>query len=1182
VLGSGQSTVNPYVKHSVTDRRDLNNAAINTTTTDAAIDDYGNPTSQTQQVTGGGKTFSTTTTTAYKAYAAATWLNSLPSSSVVTKVRDSVSVTRTSSADYDGNGLPATQTTEPGNTALQVITTIDRSGNPYGLAKKNTQTWRDPATATDVSRAPQEVIAFDAKGRFPTQVKNALGHTESYQYDPRFGAKTQLVNANLVTTNWTIDGFGRATSEFPPDGTEHRQFLKQCTANCPAWATHVHVSELFGTDGNQYAAPTLVYLDDGDRSLRTETTGLNGKQIYIDQRYDALGRPIEVDQPRFSDAAAVLASSTTYDALNRVATVTTFDDANVARTTTTGYNGLSTTVTNPKNQQIVNVNDALGQLAQATDAQAGVTTYLREPFGNLRQVTDPLGNVVTISYDTLGRRTDLRDPDLGWVHYDTDPVGRGWRQQSPKQRSAGQYTTTAFDLLDRMTARVETDLNSVWVYDTATKGTGQLAEAYTNLPAAPTVKDYRRVHTYDSLGRLSTTTTTLDTSYVSTTSYDAVGRVSQTSHQRSGSALKAYDYSYSSLGPLLSISRAGTPLWQAGEADAAQRTTYALFGNGLAERQTFNPYSGRLTAALVDAAGTARLAEGYTYDELGNVTQRAQTWDGAGFTENFTYDSMNRLASAQVGTAAKAYQYNAIGNMTSKTGVGTGAYVYPASGAGSAQPHAVQSIPGLGNYGYDINGNLISAPNGATLTWKSFDMPDTLSRGGMSDQFVYGPEHQRARQNRSDGTALYYAGAMEVEVKAGVTTLKTYWPTGLGVEIDKTNVATELLWTHTDRLGSVIGLTNSAGTFKEKLGYDAWGKRRTTDASATPDTLDGQADNKGFTGHEMLDNIDMVHMNGRIYEPNIARFVSADPIIQDPEHSQSYNRYAYVWNNPTNLTDPTGFMTDDKRVGSGLSNEVESAALQITKHRDWDSIAIGATTTTATLTVQMSDGSQQVAKMSFNSNSLGFVSQVPGGVEAAAGAGAGVAAAAAKGALAKGESTSSGSNGVLIAGPGGPEYLSSSCADNECFGARGQGGGVPSPGAVQAQASNNLAVALDKSAAHVADVVGYIFKSDSVKLARNMVQDTDLQRDPGQHAHHIVAANDLRAAPGRLILNSVKMDVNSAFNGIFLDSSQHARIHTNVYYNAVNAALVGAKTYDDVAFRLTVMRAAIQAGTFPR
>lgn len=51
-----------------------------------------------------------------------------------------------------------------------------------------------------------------------------------------------------------------------------------------------------------------------------------------------------------------------------------------------------------------------------------------------------------------------------------------------------------------------------------------------------------------------------------------------------------------------------------------------------------------------------------------------------------------------------------------------------------------------------------------------------------------------------------------------------------------------------------------------------------------------------------------VHMNGRIYDPLIARFMSADPFIQDPLHSQSYNRYSYVWNNPTNLTDPTGFL----------------------------------------------------------------------------------------------------------------------------------------------------------------------------------------------------------------------------------------------------------------------------------
>ena len=58
----------------------------------------------------------------------------------------------------------------------------------------------------------------------------------------------------------------------------------------------------------------------------------------------------------------------------------------------------------------------------------------------------------------------------------------------------------------------------------------------------------------------------------------------------------------------------------------------------------------------------------------------------------------------------------------------------------------------------------------------------------------------------------------------------------------------------------------------------------------------------------MLDKLDIVHMNGRVYDPMIARFFSADPIIQAPEFSQSCNRYTYVWNNRTNLTDPTGLL----------------------------------------------------------------------------------------------------------------------------------------------------------------------------------------------------------------------------------------------------------------------------------
>lgn len=72
----------------------------------------------------------------------------------------------------------------------------------------------------------------------------------------------------------------------------------------------------------------------------------------------------------------------------------------------------------------------------------------------------------------------------------------------------------------------------------------------------------------------------------------------------------------------------------------------------------------------------------------------------------------------------------------------------------------------------------------------------------------------------------------------------------------------------------------------------------------------------GFTSQEQLDNLELVHLNGRVYDPVIGRFMSADPLIQDPYRSQSHNRYSYVWNNPLNATDPTGFQCTGSRIGS--------------------------------------------------------------------------------------------------------------------------------------------------------------------------------------------------------------------------------------------------------------------------
>lgn len=218
--------------------------------------------------------------------------------------------------------------------------------------------------------------------------------------------------------------------------------------------------------------------------------------------------------------------------------------------------------------------------------------------------------------------------------------------------------------------------------------------------------------------------------------------------------------------------------------DAAGRIRTWSVGNGLAAAQNFNDYTGRLADGTVSSGANVLLQEGYQYDGLGNVLQRFQQWGGVSFTENFDYDQLNRLSHATiVGYPQQAFTYDDIGNVLTKTGVGSGSYAYPASGASSTRPHAVASIPGFGSFVYDNDGNLLSGA-GRSVTWNSFDMPVTITKGGASSTFYYGPDHQRVKQVRSDGVTVWYAGPMEVEASAGAATVKTYLPNAIDVEID--------------------------------------------------------------------------------------------------------------------------------------------------------------------------------------------------------------------------------------------------------------------------------------------------------------------------------------------------------------------------------------------------------------
>src|SRR5262249_44759486 len=118
------------------------------------------------------------------------------------------------------------------------------------------------------------------------------------------------------------------------------------------------------------------------------------------------------------------------------------------------------------------------------------------------------------------------------------------------------------------------------------------------------------------------------------------------------------------------------------------------------------------------------------------------------------------------------------------------------------------------------------------------------------------------------------------------------------------------LYVHVDHLGSVESLTNENGTAVEKRSYDAFGQRRNPTWGLPLPASFGSLITEGFTGQESDDDLGLVNMKGRIYDPKVGRFLTTDPVVSDPLSGQAWNAYAYVLNNPLSLVDPSGFEPD--------------------------------------------------------------------------------------------------------------------------------------------------------------------------------------------------------------------------------------------------------------------------------
>ena len=194
--------------------------------------------------------------------------------------------------------------------------------------------------------------------------------------------------------------------------------------------------------------------------------------------------------------------------------------------------------------------------------------------------------------------------------------------------------------------------------------------------------------------------------------------------------------------------------------------------------------------------------------------------------------------------------------------------------------------------------------NDQTVTYTGFDKAAKVKQGNDSLSYAYGYDRQRILMEEHVGTnarTKHYVGACEfvTETEGGTTT--SCWrtfvtgPYGMFAVVETRSGTDETHYVLKDNLGSWTAITDGDGSVKQEQSYDAWGNLRDPDtwANYLPGANFKQPMfDRGYTGHEHLCDFGLINMNGRMYDPVMSSFFSADRYVQDPMSAQGFNRYA--------------------------------------------------------------------------------------------------------------------------------------------------------------------------------------------------------------------------------------------------------------------------------------------------
>jgi len=854
--------------------------------------------------------------------------------------------------DYQ-DGVLSSLTRSPDDTGQEYHRTEyhrDEYGNPYEIVES--------VRSGEASRTT--FITYDDDHIYPQTITNPKNQTSQVRFDPYFGTPTTVSDPNGITIQRSYDGLGLLSQTIDQSGTTiYAYSTENVDPTTPMGAirprTKVQVDRQGATA--THTGSTVRELDSHGRVVRTTTDGFDGAKVVQERAFDARGRLAGTTLPHTSGDGSDAFTAYQYDGLDRL-TLLQHSDGTYAQRQYASTNTLDSqhltwlseidcvrnpysfacavdivnTIDESQHRNVV-VADRSGHVLRNVDGNnfdsvARVTTYVYDGLGRaggLHENAAPdapfSGPVHGQLYDGYGRLKSHYDPDTGW----TSNTYNGFDELKTTQDPAARLRTFFYDDLGRVTSVTDDQGSTTWDYDSGSNAVGRLT-AMTSPPTTAYPAGQRVDYTYEPVaannrGLLSRATYTIDgVAYSIDYDYDDLGRTLHVGYPDLGAAPRVtVEYGYDPSGLLSDLKRQQNntlvPLWHMSQAFRGYRVEHETFGN---DALTVNGFDGArhwLNTITTTQGSTNVQALTYTRHDNGQVERRESALVPA-MTDNYTYDLLARLETSTRSVAGGPpnlayYHYDDYGNIVQK-GLDSLAYL-------PTQPHLIDTVES-NSYHYDASGNVSyrsgpDVPGGTqTITYTPFNLPDHITTGGEDTRFEYSADQERLVRRDTDVVVHFVANSYERRASIGGTTQEERFRLYVGSRVigeivRKAGLPERTLYFHGDAIDTVSTVSYDDGSSANQQAFDPFGLS-TSDPTAT---------RAGFTGQDHDRDLGLIDMRGRIYDPFAGRFLSPDPISQNPFWSQGLNRYGYVFNDPINASDPSGYFSFSPEEGAAIA-----------------------------------------------------------------------------------------------------------------------------------------------------------------------------------------------------------------------------------------------------------------------